>query len=61
MRPDRREVLLNLVAAYSQPLTRYFHRKTAAPDEVPDLLQEAILRLSRMNDPEAIRERASPP
>lgn len=55
----RLSALRELVASYSRPLTRYFQRQVAASHEVPDLVQEVFLRLSRMDDPSEIRERDS--
>ncbi|MGE7205999.1 RNA polymerase sigma factor [Sphingomonas sp. NPDC019816] len=57
--PGRVSVLRDLVTSYSRPLTRYFQRRVAVSQDVPDLVQEVFLRLSRMNDPADIRERDS--
>ena len=48
-----------LIASYSKPLTRYFSRRTASDHDVPDLVQEVFLRLSRIEDPGGIQERDS--
>lgn len=61
--PDEQEgrlrTLQALIASYSTPLTRYFRRRTASDQDVPDLVQEVFLRLSRINDPSGIQERDS--
>lgn len=56
---DRRAILRTLVDAYSRPLSRYFNRRVSAQHDVPDLVQEVFLRLSRLTDPNDIRQRDS--
>ncbi len=56
---DRTTILRTLVEAYSRPLSRYFNRRVAAQHDVPDLVQEVFLRLSRLADPNDIRQRDS--
>ena len=64
MRPDRtrgghgeRHALLDQLARrYAQPLARFFERRVAVRDDVPDLVQDVFLKLSRMPDPSAIDE-----
>lgn len=51
---DRDEVLVRLVSRYSAPLSSFFARRVSSPAEVPDLVQDVFLRLSRMSDPQAI-------
>ncbi|MEP9400509.1 sigma-70 family RNA polymerase sigma factor [Sphingomonas sp. VNH70] len=61
--PEKQEgrlgTLQELIASYSKPLTRYFRRRTASDQDVPDLVQEVFLRLSRIDDPGGIQERDS--
>lgn len=52
----RTAALSRLVQAYSRPLARFFGRRVSAPAEVPDLVQDVFLRLSRMPDPEVMRQ-----
>ncbi|EZP50000.1 ECF subfamily RNA polymerase sigma-24 factor [Sphingomonas sp. RIT328] len=52
----RLSALRDLVASYSRPLTRYFQRRVVQSHDVPDLVQEVFLRLSRMAEPGGIRE-----
>lgn len=49
-------MLARLVEAYSRPLARYFARRVSARADVPDLVQDVFLRLSRMADPAAIQK-----
>ena len=56
---DRTTILRTLVEAYSRPLSRYFNRRVSARHDVPDLVQEVFLRLSRLADPNDIRQRDS--
>ncbi|TCP97126.1 RNA polymerase sigma-70 factor (ECF subfamily) [Sphingomonas sp. PP-F2F-A104-K0414] len=56
---DRTTILRALVEKYSRPLSRYFNRRVSAPHDVPDLVQEVFLRLSRLTDPNDIRQRDS--
>jgi RNA polymerase sigma-70 factor (ECF subfamily) len=51
----RRTLLGRLAETYSRPLTRYFARRVAVPADVPDLVQDVFLRLSRLSDPAAIQ------
>lgn len=55
----RLRALRSLVSAYSKPLSAYFRRRIATPEDVPDLVQEVFLRLSRMDEPDTIRRRDS--
>lgn len=52
----RTKILKTLVEAYSRPLSRYFQRRVAGQQDVPDLVQEVFLRLSRLAEPDAIRQ-----
>jgi len=56
---DRTTILRALVEKYSRPLSHYFNRRVSAPHDVPDLVQEVFLRLSRLTDPNDIRQRDS--
>ncbi|OYY90337.1 MAG: RNA polymerase subunit sigma-24 [Sphingomonas sp. 28-66-16] len=57
---DRRQELLGALArTYARPLTRFFSRRVPVQADVPDLLQEVFLRLSRLSDPGAIEHRDS--
>ncbi|USI74893.1 RNA polymerase sigma factor [Sphingomonas morindae] len=53
---ERRRVLAGLARAYAAPLRRFFERRTARGADVPDLVQDVFLRLSRMPDPGAIEK-----
>lgn len=55
----QRAALEALIAAYSGPLTRFFSRRVRIAADVPDLVQEVFLRLSRVKNPEAIENRES--
>jgi RNA polymerase sigma-70 factor (ECF subfamily) len=52
----RDAVLTRLAASYGDALGRFFARRVRAPADVPDLVQEVFLRLSRMPDPAAIEK-----
>ena len=52
-------MLTSLIQTYSVPLSRYFNRRIAMQQDVPDLVQEVFLRLSRLPDPDDIRQRDS--
>lgn len=52
-----RAALGALVSAYAGPLSRFFSRRVRVAADVPDLVQEVFLRLSRMQDPAAIENR----
>lgn len=62
MRPDKtprgqseRGALLDQLARrYARPLARFFERRVAVRDDVPDLVQDVFLKLSRMPDPSSI-------
>jgi len=56
---ERTTVLRTLVETYTRPLSRYFTRRVSAPHDVPDLVQEVFLRLSRLEDPNGIRQHDS--
>ena len=56
---ERTTILRTLVETYSRPLSRYFTRRVSAPHDVPDLVQEVFLRLSRLADPNDIRQHDS--
>ncbi|WP_242137836.1 sigma-70 family RNA polymerase sigma factor [Sphingomonas sp. TREG-RG-20F-R18-01] len=53
---DRRVVLTRLAHVYERALNRYFARRVAAKEDVPDLVQDVYLRLSQMADPTAIEK-----
>ena len=52
----RDTVLTRLVRTYDRALARFFERRVQSKSDVPDLVQEVFLRLSRMDDPEAIEK-----
>lgn len=62
MRPDKKRgvqgergaLLDQLARRYARPLARFFERRVAIRDDVPDLVQDVFLKLSRMPDPGAI-------
>jgi RNA polymerase sigma factor (sigma-70 family) len=55
--PAARDALISrLIGTYSAPLGRFFERRIAAKADVPDLVQDVFLRLSRMPDPAAIEK-----
>lgn len=56
---SRRGVLSDLARTYTAPLTRFFSRRVDIPSDVPDLVQDVFLRLSRMSDPAVIENRDS--
>ena len=56
---ERATILRTLVETYSRPLSRYFNRRVSASHDVPDLVQEVFLRLSRLADPNDIRQHDS--
>ncbi|AQR63599.1 RNA polymerase subunit sigma-24 [Brevundimonas sp. LM2] len=51
----RRDAFLDgLARRYSQPLARFFARRVANKADVPDLVQDVFIGLSRMKDPTQI-------
>ena len=52
----RDSALTRLVQTYDRALGRFFERRVPNRADVPDLVQEVFLRLSRMNDPQAIEK-----
>ena len=46
----RSEGIASLVREFDSPLRRFFTRRVADKADVPDLLQEVFIRLSRMTD-----------
>jgi RNA polymerase sigma factor (sigma-70 family) len=52
----RHKVLAGLVRTYDRALGRFFERRVQSKADVPDLVQEVFLRLSRMDDPNAIEK-----
>jgi RNA polymerase sigma-70 factor (ECF subfamily) len=52
----REAVLTRMAARYGDALGRFFARRVRESAEVPDLVQEVFLRLSRMPDPAAIEK-----
>ncbi|WP_313535471.1 RNA polymerase sigma factor [Sphingomonas sp.] len=64
MRPDKKRgvqaergaLLDQLARRYAGPLARFFERRVAMRDDVPDLVQDVFLKLSRMPDPSAIEQ-----
>jgi RNA polymerase sigma-70 factor (ECF subfamily) len=52
----RDSVLTRLVRTYERALGRFFERRVHSKADVPDLVQEVFLRLSRMTDPAAIEK-----
>lgn len=53
---DRRVVLARLATTYERALSRFFERRVAVRADVPDLVQDVYLHLSRMPDPAAIEK-----
>ncbi|WP_084454899.1 RNA polymerase sigma factor [Novosphingobium rosa] len=49
-------VLTRLAQGYGQALHRFFERRVSVKADVPDLVQDVYLRLSRMDDPTAIEK-----
>lgn len=52
----REAVLTRMAISYGDALSRFFARRVREPADVPDLVQEVFLRLSRMPDPTAIEK-----
>jgi RNA polymerase sigma-70 factor (ECF subfamily) len=52
----RETILSRLAQTYGQALGRFFERRVPVKDDVPDLVQDVFLRLSRMPDPAAIEK-----
>jgi RNA polymerase sigma-70 factor (ECF subfamily) len=52
----RNKVLSRLARTYDRALGRFFERRVRVKADVPDLVQEVFLRLSRMDDPAAIEK-----
>jgi RNA polymerase sigma-70 factor (ECF subfamily) len=52
----RDAALTRMAASYGDALGRFFARRVREPADVPDLVQEVFLRLSRMPDPAAIEK-----
>jgi len=52
----RDSVLARLARTYDRALGRFFERRVPSKSDVPDLVQEVFLRLSRMDDPDAIEK-----
>lgn len=53
---DRRILLARLARTYERALSRFFERRVAVQADVPDLVQDVYVRLSRMSDPAAIEK-----
>jgi RNA polymerase sigma-70 factor (ECF subfamily) len=53
---SRDSALARLARTYDRALGRFFERRVPSKSDVPDLVQEVFLRLSRMNDPNAIEK-----
>jgi RNA polymerase sigma-70 factor (ECF subfamily) len=49
-------VLTRLAQTYDRALSRFFERRVTVQADVPDLVQDVYLRLSRMPDPAAIEK-----
>ncbi len=49
-------VLSRLAKTYGQALGRFFERRVSVKADVPDLVQDVFLRLSRIPDPAAIEK-----
>lgn len=64
MRPRRLEgeqaaratLIDRLARRYAAPLARFFERRVDVRDDVPDLVQDVFLKLSRMPDPSTIEQ-----
>lgn len=53
---DRGLFLSRLARSYGAALGRFFERRVAVKTDVPDLVQDVFVRLSRMPDPTAIEK-----
>jgi RNA polymerase sigma factor (sigma-70 family) len=53
---SRGSTLTRLVRTYERALGGYFARRVQRTSDVPDLVQEVFLRLSKMSDPDAIEK-----
>jgi len=53
---DRRVLLARLARTYERALSRFFERRVTVQADVPDLVQDVYVRLSRMHDPAAIEK-----
>lgn len=53
---SRDSALTRLVRTYERALGGFFARRVQRKSDVPDLVQEVFLRLSRMNDPDTIEK-----
>lgn len=51
---ERGALLDQLARRYARPLARFFERRVSVRDDVPDLVQDVFLKLSRMPDPGVI-------
>jgi RNA polymerase sigma-70 factor (ECF subfamily) len=51
---SRDAVLTRMATTYRDALGRFFARRVREPADVPDLVQEVFLRLSRLPDPAAV-------
>jgi RNA polymerase sigma-70 factor (ECF subfamily) len=56
MAGSRERLLDRLARRYAAPLARFFERRVGSQADVPDLVQEVFLRLSRMPDPAGIEK-----
>ncbi|MGN6375584.1 MAG: RNA polymerase sigma factor [Sphingomonas sp.] len=52
----RDAVLTRMASSYRDALGRFFARRVREPADVPDLVQEVFLRLSRLPDPAAVEK-----
>ena len=53
---SRDAVLTRMATIYRDALSRFFARRVREPADVPDLVQEVFLRLSRLPDPAAVEK-----
>ncbi|WP_255587118.1 RNA polymerase sigma factor [Hephaestia mangrovi] len=56
MAVSRDAALTRMATSYRDALGRYFARRVREPADVPDLVQEVFLRLSRMPNPAAVEK-----
>ncbi|MFZ8318599.1 hypothetical protein ACO1LA_14215, partial [Staphylococcus aureus] len=47
---ERSTLLEALARRYSAPLARYFARRTQHRNDIPDLVQEVLVRVSQVSD-----------
>lgn len=56
LKPTESTGLERLARRYAAPLRRYFERRVRDPEDVPDLVQDVLARLSRLGDLSVIEQ-----